>query len=260
MYKHNTFTHALARSPLNNMGNGLTTQSLGIPDFGRAEAQYAAYLDALRACGLNVTLLPGDSAYPDGHFVEDTAVIYGDLAVITRPGAPERQSEPDAVAAALPHQNRVCITGEGTVDGGDVLFCADRVLIGLSKRTNHDGAQQLKAALQAYQSSLKVDFVSFSGPLHLKTGLTELAPGVLLRSPALLCDDRFRFAQTHEVPAAEAYATNLLPINGALLIIAGYPAVRELAARCYTQIVELEMSEFEKMDGSLTCLSIRYQS
>jgi dimethylargininase len=255
---HNHFTHAIVRRPLDNIGDGLTTQALGKPDFNLAMRQYDAYIESLKACGLQVTTLPGDPVYPDGHFVEDAAILYGDLVVITQPGAPERLGETKAIAETLKAKNPVHLTGEGRLDGGDVLFCADRVLIGLGKRTNKEGAEQLRAALQSYDSQIKVDFIPFDGMLHLKSGLTELAPGVLLRSPELQSDFRFDFAETCLVPAVESYATNVLPINDAILVIDGYPTVNDLAAQYYSKVYVLEMTEFQKMDGSLTCLSLRY--
>jgi len=254
----NTFNRAIVRTPLDNLGDGLTTQALGKPNFQRAIGQYQAYLDALQACGLQLTCLPGDPTYPDGHFVEDTAILYGDLAVMTQPGAPERLGEIEAIAETLEHKNPIYLSGDARLDGGDVLFCADRVLIGLGRRTNRAGAEQLRAALQGYDAALKVEFVPFSGMLHLKSGLTELAPGVLIRSPELDTDCLFDFAETHVMPLAESYGTNVLPINEAILIIAGYPTVADLAARYYQRIYPLDMTEFQKMDGSLTCLSLRY--
>lgn len=255
---HNTFTQALARYPASNMSDGLTTQTLGTPDWKLALEQYENYLEALRGCGLTVTALPADAAYPDGHFVEDAAVLYGDLTVITQPGAEARRAETESVAHALSHRQVVYITGEGRLEGGDVLFCADRVLIGLSERTNVEGAKQLQAVLQSYDATVKVDFVPIDGVLHLKTGVTELAPGVLLRSPQMTTDYRFDFAETHMLSSQEAHGANVLTINDALLVMKGYPTVAELAGRYHTKVVELAMSEFHKMDGSLTCLSLRY--
>ncbi|MBL8163480.1 MAG: amidinotransferase [Anaerolineae bacterium] len=255
---HNHFTHALVRYPTPQMGAGLTTQSLGAPDFERALSQYNAYLEALRACGLAVQALDGDAAFPDGHFVEDTAVIYEHVTVITQPGAPERLGEIQSIGAALAQRQPVFISGDGRVDGGDVLFCADRVLIGLSERTNLVGAEQLRAALVQSNSSVVVDFVPVRGVLHLKTGITELAPGILLRSPFFETDYHFDFAETFLLPVHEAHGANVLPINDALLIMRGYPTVRAFAQQHYENVIELDMSEFAKMDGSLTCLSLRY--
>lgn len=254
------FTRALTRQPAANAGDGITTSAhLGAPNADRMAVQYAAYCDALRHCGLEVTTLPADDRFPDGHFVEDPVVIFHEMAFITRPGAEARRGEEAALAGNLAHLNRVFIEGdEATLDGGDVLFCADRVLIGLSQRTNRAGAEQLKAALQSVQADLRVELVPFAGVLHLKTGMTELTPGLLLRSPFIETDHDLSFTRVVILPEAEAYAADVLPINGRVMIPAGYPTVADLAARHVGDVITLEMSEFEKMDGGLTCLSLRY--
>ncbi len=260
MIQHNRFTHALTRTPTQNLSAGLTSQTGDAPDMTLAEEQYAAYTDALRACGLHMTTLAGNPTYPDGCFVEDTAVIYGDLVVITQPGAISRRGEADAIAQAFAHRPLTRLTGEAFLDGGDVLFCADRVLIGLSERTNRAGAVALRNALRDYDAALAVEFVPVTGVLHLKTGVTELAPGVLLLSPRLQTDFRFSFAECHTLPEREWHGANVVPINDSLLIMEGYPTVAELAARHVQHVHHLGMSEFEKMDGSLTCLSLRYNA
>lgn len=256
------FTHALTRTPSTHMADGLTTQELGVPDVARAMQQYARYLDTLRACGLQITTLPADDAFPDGHYVEDAAIIYCDLVVITQPGAPARQGEPAAVERALrdlcSDKQFACIVGDGRLDGGDVLVCADRVLVGLSERTNRDGAEQLRTALQDYDAKLKVDLVEFSGVLHLKSGVTELVPGVLLHTPQMQTAYRFNFAEVIELPPEEGYAADVLPINDAVLIAAGFPTVQGEAEKYYSRVFALDTSEFQKMDGGLTCMSLLY--
>lgn len=254
------FTRALTRRPAHNAADGITSSThLGAPDMHLMQQQYAGYLDALKQCGLEITTLPADDRYPDGHFVEDPAVIFHDMVFISRPGAGARQGEETAIAEELSHLHHVYLQGDdATLEGGDVLFCADRALIGLSERTNRAGAEQLKAALQSMQADLRVDFVPFSGVLHLKTGITELAPGVLVRSPLMQTDYDFSFADAVLLPQQQAYAADVLPINDALMIPAGFPIVAELGAKHYETVIALEMSEFEKMDGGLTCLSLRY--
>jgi len=252
------FTQALCRRPAKTVAEGLTTQDMGKPDLARTMAQYDNYVEALRACGVSVMTLPADAAYPDGHYVEDTAVLYGDLVVITQPGHASRRHEPRAIANALPQENCVVMNGDAYLDGGDVLFCADRVLIGLSSRTNRAGAEQLRNALCDYDSSLKVEFVPVSGVLHLKTGMSELTPGVLLHSLDMQTAHDFSFAEVVTLSPEEGYAANVLPVNGAVFIPKGFPTVQKLAEKYYSHVVELDMSEFEKMDGSLTCLSLRY--
>lgn len=253
------FTRALARTPAKSIAEGLTTQQIGTPDIQRTLQQYHGYLDALRQCGLQVDVLPADEHFPDGHYVEDAAIVYRDMAFITRPGAPERAGEPLAIAENLRHLRQIHIQGDDAVlDGGDVLFCADRVLIGIGTRTNAAGAHQLTQALHTVDSQLRVDCVPFQGVLHLKTGLTELAPNVLVYHPAMQIDYALDFAEVIELPLEEGYAANTLPINGTLLIPAGFPTILREAERHYTHIIRLEMDEFQKMDGSLTCLSLRY--
>jgi dimethylargininase len=255
-----SITRILARRPAHTLAAGITTQTnLGAPDVALTLRQYDAYLNALRSCGLEITVLPPDERFPDGHFVEDAAVIFRDMAFICRSGAPSRVTEGEEIAKYLRHLHLVTVQGdEGLVDGGDVLFCADRVLIGLSARTNWAGAEQLRSALRDVQANLRVDIVSFSGMLHLKSGLNQLAPGVLVRAPAMQLDYDVSFAETVVLPPEETYAANLLPINDTLLIAAGFPAVRTLAEKHYAHIIALEMAEFEKMDGGLSCLSLRY--
>jgi len=255
------FTRILSRRPAQTLAQGLTTHpEFGTPDTALTQQQYDAYLAVLRAWGLHIAELPPDPRFPDGHYVEDDAVIFRDLAFITHPGAPERQAEPDALAQHLHDLHQVRMRGEGAfLEGGDVLFCGDRVLIGLSSRTNRAGAEQLASALRDIQADIRVELVPFRGVLHLKTGMTELAPGVLLQSPEMRTDYQPDFAQVVRLPMTESYAANVLPINGSVLIAAGYPQVAALAEQHYAgAVVALEMSEFKKMDGSLTCLSLRY--
>ncbi len=252
-------TRILARRPAHSLADGLTTQThLGAPDVALTLRQYDAYLNALRSCGLEVTVLPLDERFPDGHFVEDAAVIFRDMAFICRSGAPSRAAEGEAIAEHLRHLHQVTVQGDDElVDGGDVLFCADRVLIGLSARTNRAGAERLRSALRDVQANLRVDIVPFSGVLHLKSGLNQLAPGILVRASAIQLDYDASFAEVVTLPPEETYAANLLPVNDTLLIAAGFPAVRALAEKHCARIIALETSEFEKMDGGLSCLSLR---
>ncbi|RMG82116.1 MAG: amidinotransferase [Chloroflexi bacterium] len=256
------FIRALVRRPSYTMAEGITTQSLGIPDFDKAIEQYGIYLDTLRACGLYVTALPPDERYPDGHFIEDDAVIFGDMAFICNLKEPTRAGEIVEINRNLAHLQRFYVQSEDAyIDGGDVLFTRDRVLVGVGNRTNSAGVSYLRAALQKYNEAIHVDEVPFSGVLHLKTGLTELAPGVLVRSPNIDIDYDLSFSEVYTLPEEEAYAANCLPINDYLLIAKGnYPVLKRLAEKFYLpdRIFELEMSEFEKMDGGLTCLSLRY--
>lgn len=254
------FTRALARRPAPTFAQGITTRSaLGEPSYELTLAQYDSYLDALREAGLAVTVLDADPRYPDGHFVEDPAVIFGDTAFICRPATPNRRGEEDSISEALSGLRRIYASDSATIEGGDVLFCRDRVLIGLSRRTNRIGAEQLTAALKAQLGDIRVEFVPFANVLHLKTGLTELAPGVLIHDPAMAIQTELTSAKIITLPAEEGYAASVLPVNDNTIIIAdGFPTVRALAEQYYPHVIALNMSEIEKMDGGLTCLSLRY--
>lgn len=255
------FTRILGRRPATSFAQGITESThLGAPDATLTLKQYDAYMETLRGLGLEVVVLPADERYPDGHYVEDPAVIFRDMAFFCQSGAAARRGEADGLASALSDLRQVHISGDDAfIDGGDVLFCADRVLIGLSARTTRAGAEQLAAALRSVQPDLRVEFVAFSGVLHLKTGMTELAPNILVKSPFMQTAHPLDFAEVVILPEAEAYAADVLPLNDTLVIPAGdYPTVQALAEKHYAQVVHMAMSEFEKMDGGLTCLSLRY--
>ena len=253
------FTRALVRRPASNFAEGITASAhLGAPNYARALEQYECYVSALRACDLDVTELPADERFPDGHFVEDPIVIFHDLAFVCRSGAPSRENES---ASLLPHLAGLRIfqaPPAARIDGGDVLICADRVLVGLSGRTNVAGVAALTEALRAVTPDILVQVMSFGGVLHLKSGLTELAPGVLIRDPALRADADLSWARVISLPPEEGFAADVMPVNETLFVAAGCPAAYAAACEFHDQVVALDMSEFRKMDGGLTCLSLRY--
>lgn len=253
------YTQGIVRQPARSLGDGLTTQALGAPDIDLARVQHAAYVAALRQLGVAVTVLAPDEAYPDSCFVEDPAVIWQGVAIMTRPGAAARLGEVNGLRAALAPMLPVVELGGGPdvmLDGGDVLICGQRVLVGLSERTNQLGITQLTARLGEIDPSLTVITVPIAGVLHLKSGMTALTPDLLLLNPECHTDARFDFTQTVLLPVEQGYAANVRPVNDGVIISRGYPAVAALAREQYAQVIELDMSEFHKMDGSLTCLSL----
>ena len=253
------FTRALMRRPAANFAEGLTNSAhLGAPDYQRAMRQFEAYAQALRDCGIEVTVLPADERFPDGHFVEDPFVIFRDLAFQCRSGASSRRDEGESLKPYLSHLRIVEPPPDALIDGGDVLFCADRVLVGISDRTNRAGFEALRAALESVQSDIRVDPIPFSGVLHLKSGLTELAPDILIRDPALRTDYDLTWAKVIELPAEEGYAADVMPVNGSVFIAADCPRAYEAAMKHCERVITLDLSEFVKMDGGLTCLSLRY--
>lgn len=253
-------TKILARRPSPNLAEGLTTSShLGVPDYNLAMWQYENYLQCLRDEGLAVKLLDYDSRFPDGHFVEDPIIIFHEMAFLCRSGALSRRHEGESI---LPHLTGLRIermdNHNAFMDGGDVLFCADRVLVGISERTNRAGAEALHRALKTVKPDIRLDCVEFSGVLHLKSGITEVAPNILVHDPALKTDYNFDWAELITLPAEEGYAADLMPINDAIFIVKGFPTVKAIAEKYTQKVIELDMSEFRKMDGGLTCLSLRY--
>ena len=253
------FTRALARYPAANFACGVTSSAhLGAPDYDLAWRQFETYVQALRDCGLDVAVLPADDRFPDGHFVEDPFVIFHELAFRCRSGEPTRENEGAALEQHLAHLRIVAPPPEARIDGGDVLICADRVLVGLSERTNQSGIEALRRALRTVKPDIRVDALPFTGVLHLKSGLTELAPNVLIRDPALQTEYDLSWARVIDLPPEEGFAADVMPVNDRLFVAAGCPQALAAAREYYDDVVALDMSEFQKMDGGLTCLSLRY--
>lgn len=247
------------RRPAANFAEGLTNSAhLGAPDYHRALRQFEAYAQALRDSGLELTVLPADERFPDGHFVEDPFVIFRDLAFHCRSGAPARRDEGESLKPHLSHLRLVEPPPDALIDGGDVLFCADRVLVGIGDRTNRAGFEALRAALESVQHDIRVDPIPFSGLLHLKSGMTELAPAVLIRDPALRMEYDLTWAKVIDLPPEEGYAADVMPVNGVVFIAANCPRALEAATEHCERVITLDLSEFVKMDGGLTCLSLRY--
>jgi dimethylargininase len=255
------FRHAIVRLPGDNFADGLTRVDLGAPDPALVQAQHRAYCEALWACGLELTVLPADPAHPDGTFVEDTAIVVHGGAILTRPGAPSRLGEVDAVAAALRahHPQPATIEAPGCVDGGDICEAGKHVFIGLSHRTNEAGAAQLADWLAGHgYSSSTVDIRGIDSILHLKSGVACLHGERLLLIDELADHPAFARFEKVVVDADEAYGANAVQVNDRVLLAGGHP---KLAARLHGlgyQVVELDMSEYAKLDGGLSCLSLRF--
>ena len=252
------FTKALVRLPCRNIVRGLTTAGLGAPDHEKALVQHAAYVSALQGCGLAVTVLAADEEYPDSVFIEDTAVLSEKVAVITRPGAASRRSEEDAVAAALQkfYDRLECISAPGTLEGGDVMRAGDDFYIGISARTNPEGARQLAMILQKYGYAAKT--VPLRHVLHLKTGVAYLENNRLLAGGEFLDHPLLSNFEIVPVPAAEAYAANSVWISGRVLVPAGFHKTIQAIEKLGYEAVPVDVSEFRKLDGGLSCLSLRF--
>jgi len=255
------FTHAIVRPPAANFAEGLTTGEWGKPVFAQALEQHARYCEALEQCGLALTRLEADPRFPDSTFVEDAAVLTGGCAILTRPGAPSREGEVAGIREALTRfYSRIsAITPPGTLDGGDVCEAGRHFFIGISQRTNEAGARQLAGFLaeEGYTSTL-VDIRGVKGILHLKSGLTCLGDSRLVVIEALAARPAFQRYEKIRVGPDEAYAANGVRVNDQVLLAAGYPEVQAAVSALGYKVLALEMSEFQKMDGGLSCLSLRF--
>ena len=267
----------IVRPPTANFPEGLTTADLGPPVYARALKQHEAYCAALEQCGLTLTRLKADGRYPDSTFVEDTAILTERCAILTRPGAASRAGEVAEIREVLArfHSELHSIHPPGTLDGGDVCEVGNHFFIGISERTNEAGAEQLAELLAA--SGYTAGFVDIrvgkktesvpgvvsnrsSSPaiLHLKSGLAYLGDNRLAVSEALAQRQEFRGYDLVRVPAGEEYAANCLRVNDYVLVAAGYPAFEGTLRELGYQTIALDMTEFQKMDGGLSCLSLRF--
>jgi dimethylargininase len=244
-----------------NFADGLTEANLGAPIFVTALRQHGAYCKALADCGLALITLNPDPAFPDSTFVEDTAVLTDRCAVIMQPGAPSRRGEIFRIIEALAkHYTKLdFVQPPGKIDGGDVCQIEDRFFIGISDRTNEDGARQLSLFLSASGFTTHfVDIMDVEGILHLKSGLSYLGDNRVLVCDAIADIADFDSLEIVRVPEGEEYAANCIRVNDHLLMPAGYPKLRGTLKDLGYQLIELDMSEFQKMDGGLSCLSLRF--
>ncbi len=255
------FKRAIVRQPGKNFANGLTSSGLGIAHFRDNLSPARGLLLALEQCGLELRRLEPDENYPDGTFVEDTAVLTAECAVLTRPGAASRQGESGLMLPVLEsfYEQIYTITAPGSLEGGDICQADHRFLIGVSERTNPEGARQLAGFLKrhGYISSM-IDTRVIPGLLHLKSGIAYLGDGNLAVIPALADHPDLQEYKKILVREEEGYAANCVRVNDNVLAAAGFPLFHEsLLLRGY-RVLALEVSEFQKMDGGLSCLSLRF--
>lgn len=255
------FQYAITKRPCAAMINGITDHpELGVPDYEKALKQHDAYIETLRGCGVEVTVLPADEAFPDSCFVEDPAIVTEHCAVITRPGALSRRGETAAIEEALakfyPKEKIFHITGEGTIEGGDVMRAGDTFYVGLSARTNEEGIRQLAAIFEPF--GCKVVGVPLTEVLHLKTGVVYLGGNTLLAAGEFLTKPAFAAYDKIPVPAGEEYAANCLRVNDTIIVPEGYPKVLAALQSAGYKTAVCDTSEYRKIDGGLSCLSLRF--
>lgn len=253
----NEYSGALVRCPGKDLAAGLTTTTLGKPDYFLAVKQHEEYVKTLKMLDLKVTELDALTGFPDAHFVEDVAVLTPELAIITRPGAPSRRGEIITIAPTLRNMfSTASINAPGTLDGGDVLILGKNVYVGISNRTNMEGAEQLESLLSTFGYSTHQ--IPLPGGLHLKSSVNYVGENLLLMLEEFVDIHAFNIFEKIIVAPEEAYACNTLWINDNLILPDHFPETRLQLEDIGLPMYILDMSEMEKLDGGLTCLSLRY--
>ncbi|MBN1251124.1 MAG: hypothetical protein JXA16_03245 [Bacteroidales bacterium] len=252
------FTKAIVRKPSKSMVNGITNANLGKPDYKLALIQHQKYVEALLECGLDVSVLDADENFPDSTFVEDAAILTSECAIITNPGAVSRKNEIFDIEKVVSefYQNIEKISGNGTVEGGDVMMVGKHFYIGISDRTNLEGAEQLKQILEKY--GMTSSTVGLETMLHLKTGLSYLENNNLAITGEFI--DKADFSKFNKIiiDEDEAYSANCIWINDTVIVPKGYPKSKFLIEKAAYKTIEIDVSEFRKLDGGLSCLSLRF--
>ena len=240
------------------MVNGITSANLGKPNFELAYKQHQKYIEALKSCGLEVDILEANEDYPDSTFIEDIALLTPHCAIITNPGTPSRKGEAKDVVNTIEkyYKHIEFIHEPGTIEAGDIMMVGDHYYIGLSERTNKEGIRQITDILRKYR--LDSTTVELKEVLHLKTGLAYLEDNNLVASGEFISNPIFRKFNILKIEKKEAYATNCIWINETVIMPAGFPTTKAMIASHAYHIIEVDLSEFQKLDGGASCLSLRF--
>ncbi len=252
------FRRAVVRTPGDSAVHGLRAEDQGDPDFGILRAQHQAYVAALRDAGAEVIELPAREAFPDSLFVEDAALCLAEGAIILRPGAKSRLGEAEALRPDLrAHIEEVVdLEGPGFADGGDILRTEREILVGLSARTDRAGAEKLATILKRWNWPLRV-VETPTGVLHFKTECALLDAETVLATPKLAASGCFDGYRVIETAPGEDAAANAVRFNDVVLLASGYESTAERLDAAGYHLAILDISEPAKLDGGLSCLSLR---
>jgi dimethylargininase len=252
------FHYAIVRRPCRNMVQGITTAGLGVPDYKLACRQHEDYIAALTSCHVEVQVLPPLEDFPDSTFIEDAALITPACGIITRPGAPSRRGETAGMRKVLEFyfEKVYEIEAPGTIEAGDIMMVGNNFYIGLSERTNREGAEQMILILENH--GMSGSLVTLEKVLHLKTGLAYLENGILVACGEFLLKDEFKKFRLIEIPGNESYAANCIWVNDKVLVPEGFPESRKRIEAAGLETIAVDVSEFRKLDGGLSCLSLRF--
>lgn len=245
---------AILRAPAPNLAEGERTHIGRAPiDLRQAEVQHADYARALQAAGLAVELLPALAGRPDACFVEDTALILPEANILLRPGAASRADEPLHIAPHLPADRPLIALERGRIDGGDVLQLGRRILVGLTRRTDADGAHALAARVRPHGYS--VETVRLAGALHLKTAMTAVTDDLAVANRTWLAGIPAGVSVVDADPA-EPFGANVMAVNGRIFAQWNAPVTAARIASHGFPVTLLDIAEFQKAEAGLTCLSL----
>lgn len=252
------FARAIVRRPASSVVDGLRAEDRGAPDFGRMLEDHAAYVAALRDAGAEIIELPPLEAFPDALFVEDAALCLPQGAILMRPGAPSRLGEVDHMAPVLAGLFETVrrIAAPARIEGGDILFTGREVLVGRSARTDAAGVAALREIVGPWGWPLR-EVETPPGVLHFKTDCSLLDPETVLATARLAetgCFDGYRVLHT---PEGEEAAANAIRFNGVVVMAAGFPRTADMLERAGYAIREIPNAECAKLDGGMSCLSLR---
>lgn len=251
------FTHAVTRRPADCAVDGLRAVDRGAPDLARLRAQHRAYERALAEAGLEVMSLEPLEEHPDALFVEDVALCLQQGAALLRPGAPSRAAEPFELSDALLElYDDVVGLERGRIDGGDVLTLEGELLVGLSARTDAEGAAALAEAVAPWGWRVRV-VATPTGVLHLKTDCALLDAETVLATPRLAASGAFPGLRVVETAPGEDAAANAIRVNDVVIMAAGFAATQARLAAAGYEVVALDLSEAAKLDGGPSCLCLR---
>lgn len=254
------FKNVIVRRPCRAIVKGITTANLGKPDYELALKQHDKYIETLKSCGVDVTVLEANEEFPDSCFVEDVALCTKKCVIVTRPGAMSRREEimqldmQETLKKFFP--NIEYIKEPGTIEAGDIMMVGDQFYIGLSERTNESGAKQMIDILEKYELSGTV--VPLKEVLHLKTGVSYLENNNLLVAGEFVNSPLFKDFNKIVIDKEESYSANCIWVNDTVLIPKGYPKTKEAIENKGYKVVEVDTSEYRKIDGGLSCLSLRF--
>jgi dimethylargininase len=252
------FNSAIVRKPGRSVVRGLRSTPGPAPVFENIVAEQQSYIAALEAAGVRVTVLDALEQFPDSIFVEDPALVFRQAAILLRPGAPSRMAEARELAPALKARFATVLElNEGVADGGDILVTPDRVLIGLSARTNESGAADLQRLLESIGMASKVVRVP-RGTLHLKTDCSLVDEETILATSELAGSGLLEGYRTVVVPPDERHASNAIRVNEVVLVRADCPRTLDLLQKRGLNVVPLHVSDIAKIDAGLSCMSLRW--